>query len=40
MKVRIGIIGVGNISRGHIAGWKECKDAVITAICDIDKEKL
>ncbi len=38
--VKIGIIGMGRISRKHIAGIKEYGNAVITAICDIDTEKL
>ena len=39
--VRIGIIGVGNIGLGvHISELLECKDANVTAICDIDRDKL
>lgn len=39
--VRIGIIGVGGIAQGvHIKELLDCKDAKITAICDIDKNTL
>ncbi|MGN0178603.1 MAG: Gfo/Idh/MocA family protein [Monoglobaceae bacterium] len=39
-KLRIGIIGTGRISVAHIGGIKESRNGVITAICDIDEEKL
>ena len=40
-KVRIGIIGVGGIAQSaHIPPLKECPEAEIVAICDIDPEKL
>ena len=39
--VRIGIIGVGGIAQSvHIKELLECKDARITAICDINKNTL
>lgn len=38
--VKLGIIGVGRISSLHIAGIKEAGTAKITAICDVDEEKL
>ncbi len=38
--VKIGIIGVGRISAGHIGQLKWRSDVEITAICDIDTEKL
>ena len=38
--VKIGIIGLGRISSRHITGIQESGKAVITAICDIDEEKL
>ena len=38
--VKVGIIGMGGISAAHINGLKNVKDAKITAICDIDGEKL
>lgn len=41
-KVRIGIIGIGNMGRGHsvylAAG--EVKGAELTAVCDADPERL
>ncbi len=40
-KIRIGSIGLGNISTGvHIPGIKASPDLVLTAICDADPEKL
>lgn len=39
-KLRIGIIGMGRISGSHIGGISESRNGVITAICDIDEEKL
>ena len=39
--VRIGIIGVGGIAQNvHIKELLECKNAKITAICDIDENVL
>lgn len=39
--VRIGIIGLGGIALGkHIKELTECKDATITAICDVDTNTL
>lgn len=38
--LKIGIIGVGRISAVHIAGIKAAGNSVITAICDIDEQKL
>ncbi len=39
--VKVGIIGLGGISVGiHIPQLKKVEDAQITAICDVDKEKL
>ena len=39
-KLRIGIIGTGRISGGHINGIKKSRNGELTAICDIDEEKL
>ena len=40
-KIKVGIIGMGNITKNaHIPQLKDCEDAVITAICDIDPEAL
>ena len=38
--IRVGIIGTGRVSRKHINGLLEVSDAKITAICDVDEEKL
>lgn len=39
--IKIGIIGVGRVAvNHHISGLKSVKDAKITAICDIDENKL
>jgi len=39
--IKIGIIGLGGIAQGvHIRELKECNDAKITAICDIEQDKL
>ena len=38
--VRIGIIGLGGISNKHIRELLDCKNAAITAVCDIDEVKL
>lgn len=38
--LNIGIIGLGGISASHISQIEEIKEARISAICDIDKEKL
>jgi predicted dehydrogenase len=39
-KIKIGIIGVGNISECHIAGYKCSPDAELYAFCDINEERL
>ncbi len=40
-KIRYGVIGLGNIARGvHIPGILGSPDAVLTAICDSNPEKL
>lgn len=40
-KLRVGIIGAGGIAEhAHIPGLKECENARITAICDIDPARL
>lgn len=38
--LRIGIVGTGRISAKHIGELQKLDNAVITAICDIDEEKL
>ena len=40
-KIKVGIIGLGNITKNaHIPQLKDCEDAVITAICDVDPKTL
>jgi predicted dehydrogenase len=40
-KLRVGIIGTGNISHSHMAGYKALSDEVeVIAACDIDEKKL
>ena len=38
-KVRIGVIGVGNMGSGHLKSIKNIKNSELTAVCDIDREK-
>lgn len=41
LKIRIGCIGLGGIAcGGHLPQIRECSDFILTAICDIDKERL
>ncbi|MBE5771929.1 MAG: Gfo/Idh/MocA family oxidoreductase [Clostridiales bacterium] len=39
-KVRVGIIGVGGISKKHIKELLTCENAKITAVCDINEANL
>ena len=39
-KLKIGIIGVGNIAESHIGGYKANPNVEITAFCDINEERL
>ena len=39
-KVRIGLVGAGNIARTHLSAYKKVADAEIVAICDIDPNNL
>ena len=39
-KLKIGIVGAGNIANNaHLPAYKDCKNAVPTAICDINFER-
>ena len=38
--IRVGIVGTGNISESHIAGYRLLKDVEVVAACDIDEAKL
>ena len=39
-QIRVGVIGCGSISGTHFHALKDLDDAKLTAVCDIDKEKL
>jgi predicted dehydrogenase len=38
-KIKIGIIGAGNISQCHIMGYKEIENVELYAVCDINAER-
>lgn len=41
MKIKVGIIGCGNISGYHMAGYKALSDICeVVAVCDIDEQKV
>jgi len=35
-RLRVALIGAGNITRYHVAAWKKAPDADLVAICDLD----
>ncbi len=39
-KIKIAVVGAGNISNAHLEGYRTVADAEIYAICDIDEERL
>lgn len=39
-KVRIGIVGAGNISETHLHSYKEVPQVEVVAICDIDENRV
>ncbi len=39
-KLKVAIIGVGNISESHIKGYRSCPNAEIVAFCDINEKQL
>ncbi len=39
-KIRIAIIGTGNISNAHINAYKKLDDAKVTAACDINEKRV
>ncbi len=39
-KVRIGIIGVGQIGKQHLDNWAQMDDVRVVAACDIDTPEL
>ncbi len=38
-RLRVGLIGAGDISRYHLAGWRKLPDVDVVAICDRDKAR-
>jgi len=38
-KVKVGIIGTGNISKSHIAGYKALENVEICAVCDVNEDR-
>lgn len=38
--LKIGVVGVGGISRSHIAAWTKMDDAQLTALCDVRPEMM
>src|ERR1051326_4148671 len=38
-KVRVGIIGCGDISKSHLAGWQATPDGEVVACCDSDEAR-
>lgn len=39
-KIRVGIIGVGNIAENHIKAYQQNENAELCAFCDINEERL
>ena len=39
-KIRIGIIGAGQIARSHLMKYQEIPDAEVVAVCDINETIL
>ncbi len=39
-KVRIGLVGAGNIANSHLTSYIKLPDVEIAAICDINPERL
>jgi len=38
-KLRIAVVGAGNISHAHLTGYKEKPEAQVVAVCDINEER-
>lgn len=38
-KVKFGIVGCGTVARAHLAGIRNCKEAEILAVADVDRER-
>lgn len=39
-KIKVAVIGTGNIAQCHLDGYMRCNDAEVYAICDINEERL
>ena len=39
-KLRIGLVGAGNIAKTHLRAYQNVENAEVVAICDINAEKL
>ena len=39
-KVKFGLVGAGNVANYHMISLSSIAEAEITALCDVDKEKL
>lgn len=39
-KVRIGLVGVGNIARLHALGYANAPNADLYTVCDINEERV
>lgn len=39
-KIRVGLLGLGRVSSGHIDGWLNCDLAELVAICDADPGRI
>ena len=38
--LKVGLVGVGGISAGHISAWDSFKEAELVALCDIRPEQM
>ena len=39
-KLRIGLVGAGNMARGHLSAYQKVENVEVVAVCDIDKKVL
>ena len=35
-KLKVGVIGCGWVSNGHIQGWRKVKEAEVVSVCDLN----
>ena len=38
--LKVGVVGVGTISKSHIRAWEAMEDVELVALCDIRPEQL